>query len=89
MHHDADVGDVDQPERLVKSEPGEHVSWSFVSERSVAEATAKDIEGGGYYHTHDGRSLHHFVLCRRSHGVLRRSRRRAIELLISKGTRKV
>lgn len=36
MHHDADVGEVDQPERLVKSEPDEHASW-FPN-----EATAKD-----------------------------------------------
>ena len=44
VEDDEDVGDVDEPEGLVESKAGEHVSMGIVAECSVAKACAHQVE---------------------------------------------
>jgi len=72
VHHDADVGKVDQPVRFVEAEPGQDVPWRRVPERRVPKAASKHVERRGGRHAHQGRLLHRLVLGgRRLHRVLK------------------
>nr|GMD84975.1 Os11g0195650 [Ipomoea batatas] len=44
MNGNANVGEVDQPKRLVETEPGKEIPGSIVPKCSVAKAAAHDIE---------------------------------------------
>jgi hypothetical protein len=72
VHHDADVGEVDQPVGLVEAEPGQDVPRRGVAERRVAEAAGEHVEPRGGRHAQQGRLLHRLVLSRRRlHSVLK------------------
>ena len=64
VHHDGDVGDVDQPERLEEAEPREEVVGGFVAERRVPHASAQHVEDGRRRHAQTRRLLHHLRLRR-------------------------
>jgi hypothetical protein len=59
---DADVGDVDEPERLVEGGPGEDVPGGIVPERGVSRAAEQEIEDGGHAEAVEGGALHGAVL---------------------------
>ena len=50
VQHNEDVGQVNQPEGLVKSKANQHVARCTVSECSIAETTAHHVEYGGGSH---------------------------------------
>lgn len=44
MNGDAHVSEIDQPKRLVETEPSKEIPRRIVSKRGIADAAAHDIE---------------------------------------------
>lgn len=47
MEDNTSVGEIDKPVWFVEAEPCQEVSWRAISEGSVAEAPAAEVEEGG------------------------------------------
>ena len=60
MHHNEDVGQVDEPEGLIKSEAGQHVAMCIVPECSVSKACTWQVQRCCYQHPCHVGFLHHF-----------------------------
>lgn len=65
MDEDCGISNVEKPIRVIKPEPSQEVSRSKISESSIAHASTKQIEDGGYYDAEQSSLLHGLVLSRR------------------------
>ncbi|BAS89842.1 Os04g0490866, partial [Oryza sativa Japonica Group] len=79
VHHDAGVGEVEQPEGLEEPEPGEEVVRRVVPERRVPDAPAHQVHRRRRRHAHRHRFPHHLRLRRRRrHRLHREDEREAV-----------